>query len=344
MRAAMRRLWMVLGGLAALNGLLLVLGAGRATPGAGEKRLVVGLVFDVGGLGDKSFNDSAHRGLMRAAADFDIETRMIEPREGADREAAMRDLANDGADLVIGVGFMFTDDIRLVAKQFPHVKFACIDYSLIPGQSPPPPNLVGLRFREHEGSFLVGALAALVSKTKKLGFVGGMEGPLIRKFETGYKAGVKHVCPECEVYAAYAGNSPEAFADPTRGKEYALAQYGRGADVIFHASGSTGLGVFNAAKAEGRFAIGVDKDQFHEAPCCVLTSMLKGVDVSVYDTIRAVVEGKFTGGVRELGLTEGGVDYVYDDNNRRWIPPETRVRVEELRRAIMSGEIRVPYE
>src|SRR5688572_8501006 len=140
----MRRLWIVLGGLLALNVLLLVLGAGRSTPAPVEKRLVVGLVFDVGGLGDKSFNDGAHRGLMRAAADLDIETRTIEPGDGADREAALRHLADDGADLVIGVGFIFTDDMRLVAKQFPHVKFACIDYSVIPGQDPPPPNLVGL--------------------------------------------------------------------------------------------------------------------------------------------------------------------------------------------------------
>jgi basic membrane protein A len=339
---AVSRPLVLLAGLLVLNALLIVAGLGRGQAGVAGSRTRVGLVFDVGGLGDKSFNDLAYAGLTRAEEELDLEIRYIEPGDGSDRESAIRQLAGEGFDLVIGVGFIFTDDLRQAAARFPHVKFACIDYSVIPGQSPPPANLVGLRFREEEGSFLVGALAALVSRSGKLGFVGGMDIPLIRKFEAGYTAGVRHVCPDCQVLAAYAGTEPKAFADPTTGKELALAQYGRGADVIFHASGKTGAGVFNAARERGKLAIGVDADQFHEAPCCVLTSMVKGVDVVVVETIRQVVQGRFQGGVVEYGLKEGGVSYVYDDDNRRWIDATVRNRVEELRRRIIAGEIRVP--
>jgi basic membrane protein A len=328
---------------------LVLLGVGAALHGgaaevAGKKRLHVGLVLDVGGLGDKSFNDAAYRGLMRAETELDVEVRFIEPGDGSDREAAIRQLAAGGYDLVFGVGFIFTDDIRAAATRFPAVKFGCIDYALAPGQPPPPPNLVALRFREEEGSFLVGALAALVSRTHKLGFVGGMDIPLIHKFEAGYRAGAREVCPQCEVLAAYAGTEPRAFADPTTGKELALAQYDRGADIIFHASGKTGTGVFNAARQSGKLAIGVDSDQFHEEPCCVLTSMVKGVDVAVFETIRKTAAGEFRGGVVELGLAEDGVGYVFDEHNAKWIPTEIRDRVEALRRRVVAREIVVPAQ
>lgn len=338
----MRRTGLLIAVLGIVNGLLFAVGAGRSSRVGVGKRLRVGLVFDVGGLGDKSFNDLAYAGLMRAAEELDLETRYVEPGDGHDRESAVRELAASGFDLVIGVGFIFTDDLRAAAARFPDVKFACIDYSLIPGQSPPPPNLLGLRFREEEGSFLVGAIAALVSRTGKVGFVGGMQIPLIQKFERGYAAGVRHVCPGCQVLVAYAGTEPRAFADPTKGQELARAQYGAGADVIFHASGKTGVGVFTAARALGKLAIGVDADQFHEAPCCVLTSMTKGVDVAVVETIRAVAEGRFQGGIRELGLAEGGVGYVWDERNRKWIGDEVRAKVEAIRRDIVAGRIRVP--
>jgi basic membrane protein A len=329
------------------NVVLLAAGATvhRGEGGAGGvKRLRVGLVLDVGGLGDKSFNDSAHAGLVRAEKELDVEVRFIEPGDGSDREAALRQLAAGGFDVVFGVGFIFTDDIRNAAVRFPKVKFACIDYAIAPGQPPPPSNLVALRFREEEGSFLVGALAALVSKTKKLGFVGGMDIPLIHKFEAGYRAGAKEVCPDCVVFGAYAGTEPRAFADPTTGKELATAQLNRGADVIFHASGKTGTGVFNAVRERGMKAIGVDSDQFHEAPCCILTSMVKGVELAVYETIRKAIAGEFQGGVQELGLAEDGVGYVYDENNAKWISPEVRDRVEALRRRVIAGEIRVPNQ
>jgi basic membrane protein A and related proteins len=318
---------------------------GAATPGTPQKpgsAMKVGIVFDVGGLGDKSFNDAAYRGLQQGEKELGVKTRYIEPGDGSDRESAIRQLAAQGYDLVIGVGFIFSDDITKLAKQFPKVKFGCIDYNLPPGEENTPENLVGLRFREHEGSFLVGAIAGQVTKTKKLGFVGGMKVPLIRKFEAGYEAGVKHVCPTCEVMGAYAGTEPKAFADPTTGQELAITQYDRGADIIFHASGKTGDGVFNAAKQKQKWAIGVDSDQFEAAPCCVLTSMIKKVDVAVFDTIKRVVEGKFERGVKEFGLADDGVSFIYDENNKDRIPQEVVDKVNELAKQITDGTLAVP--
>ncbi len=319
----------------------MLVGLGRGGQQRCTADVCIGLVFDVGGLGDKSFNDAAHRGLLRAKEELGIGFRYVEPGDGSDRESALRQLALEGNQLVIGVGFIFSDDIRNLAEEFPDTKFACIDYSATPGAEVPS-NLSGLRFREHEGSFLVGALAALKSESKSVGFVGGMDIPLIHKFEAGYEAGVKHVCPECEVLSTYAGTKPEAFSDPIAGKELSLAQYNRGADVIFHAAGKTGTGVFNAAKSKGKWAIGVDSDQFDDMPCCILTSMVKKVDIAVFETVRDLVQGTFEGGVREFGLAEQGVDYVFDDNNRDRIPSEIRARVEAIRQGVIDGTIKVP--
>lgn len=317
-------------------------GPGAATkPGAKFK---IGLIFDVGGLGDKSFNDSAYRGLKKAESDLGVTIQYIEPGDGSDRESALRQRAVKGDNLVIGVGFIFSDDITNLAKEFPNVKFACIDYSKPAGVDKVPDNLVGLRFREHEGSFLVGAIAGRVTKSKKIGFVGGMKIPLIRKFEAGFEAGVKQVCPDCQIFSGYAGTEPKAFADPTKGKELALAQYGRGADIVYHASGKTGDGVFNAAKEQKKLAIGVDSDQFHVAPCCVLTSMIKNVDVAVFDTIKEVVEDKFKGGEHEFGLKDGGIGFVYDDNNKAKISPEVAEEMKALSAKIIDGTIKVPTE
>jgi basic membrane protein A len=331
-------------GLVVLNGALLLAGLGQGGRATQRADVRIGLVFDVGGLGDKSFNDAAYRGLVHARDELGVGIRYIEPGDGSDRESALRQLASQGYDLVFGVGFIFTDDIRKLAGEFPNVRFACIDYSVIPGQPAPPANLAGLRFREHEGSFLVGAVAGLSTKSQIVGFVGGMKIPLIRKFEAGFAAGVKHVCPSCEVLSAYAGTEPKAFADPTKGRELAAAQYNRGADVIYHASGKTGSGVFQAARESGRMAIGVDSDQFDEAPCCVLTSMVKKVDVAVYRTIEDVVEGRFAGGVREFGLGDDGVGFVYDDNNRAMLSAATVARVDKLAEQIISGAIEVPHK
>ena len=341
---AVSRSVLALAVLVVTNGGLLLFGAGRGGDARCRAEVCVGLVFDVGGLGDKSFNDRSYAGLVRAQRELGVGIRMIEPGDGSDRESAVRQLAAQGFDLVIGVGFIFTDDIRKLAAEFPDVRFACVDYSVVPGQPPPPRNLVGLRFREHEGSFLVGALAGLTTRTKAVGFVGGMQIPLIRKFEAGYEAGVRHVCPDCRVLSAYAGTEPKAFADPAMGHELALAQYSRGADIIYHASGRTGIGVFQAARERGQLAIGVDADQFHEAPCCVLTSMVKKVDVAVFRTIEEVVAGRFSGGVRELGLGTDGVGFVYDDHNRAKLPAAAVARAHELAAAIERGAIVVPEE
>lgn len=339
----MPRKIVVIAVLVALNLGLMLAGAGQGGGRECSAEVCVGLVFDVGGLGDKSFNDAAHRGLVKAEKELGIGFRYIEPGDGSDRESALRQLAEQGNALVIGVGFIFSDDIRNLAEEFPETKFACIDYSATRGQELPA-NLSGLRFREHEGSFLVGAIAGLTSKSSSVGFVGGMDIPLIHKFEAGYRAGVKRVCPGCEVLSTYAGTEPKAFSDPIAGKELSLAQFAKGADVIFHASGKTGSGVFNAARAEGKWAIGVDSDQFHEMPCCVLTSMVKKVDVAVFQTVESVTRGRFQGGVREFGLEQDGVDFVYDDNNRDRISPEVARRLEALRQEIISGAIEVPHQ
>ena len=191
---------------------------------------------------------------------------------------------------------------------------------------------------------MVGAIAGLTSKSHMVGFVGGMKIPLIRKFEAGYIAGVHHVCPACTVLSAYAGTDPKAFADPTLGQELASAQYDRGADIIYHASGKTGAGVLAAAAARGRLAIGVDSDQFHEAPCCVLTSMIKRVDVAVFDAVADVAAGRFHGGMRELGLAEDGVGFVADDHNLRLLPEPIRVQARALAAQIIAGQIEVPSQ
>ncbi len=337
------RLWSL--GAAMLIGAALSSVFGGCGGGEPERRapLHVGLVFDVGGLGDKSFNDLAYEGLVRAKKDLGISYEYFEPTQGSDREAALRIFAQGDADLIFGIGFLFTDDILAVAKDFPKKKFACVDFSWTEGQEVPP-NLVGLKFKEQEGSFLVGAIAAMVSKTGVIGFVGGMDIPLIHKFEAGYTAGAKYVRPDVRVLVNYAGVTGDAFKNPAKGKELALSQYQEGADIIFHASGSTGLGVFEAARETGNLAIGVDADQSAEAPDLIVTSMIKKVDVVVYKEIQETLEGKFEGGVRVLGLAEGAVGYVYNESSKRWITPEMKARLDQIERDIIDGKIQVPEE
>lgn len=308
---------------------------------SGHGTLKVGLVFDVGGRGDKSFNDAAYRGLERAKQSLGIDYEYIEPGEGADRESALRKLASKGADIIFGVGFMFTDDVNQVSRDFPNQKFACIDYALKPGEQLPP-NMVALKFKEEEGSCLVGAIAGLLTKTHTVGFIGGMKIPLIKKFEAGYQAGVRMVNPKAQVLVGYAGVTGEAFKNPGKGKELALSQFGQGADIIFHAAGSTGLGLFEAAREKGKLAIGVDSDQYGEAPGVVLTSMVKRVDVAVMETIRAVLEKRFQPGVKEFGLAADGVGYVFDDRNHALIPAAVIERVEAIKKDIVAGKVKVP--
>lgn len=324
----------------------LLMGEGCAKKASDEQKagsMKVGLVFDVGGRGDKSFNDAAYRGLERAKKELGIEFEYIEPGPGADREAALRQLASR-ADirLIFGIGFIFTDDITSIARDFPQKGFACVDYTYDPARALPP-NLVAIEFREEEGSFLVGALAALLTKTGVIGFIGGMQSPLIKKFEAGYVAGAAYANPQCRVLIGYAGMTGEAFKNPGKGKELALGQIAQGADIIYHASGVTGLGVIEAAREKGKLVIGVDSDQYHEAPGYILTSMTKVVDVAVFETIKAMKEGTFAGG-RPLvfNLKTHGIDYVYDANNKNLIPDAIHQKVEEIRSKIISGEITVP--
>jgi basic membrane protein A len=314
---------------------------GQQAAAGGNAPLQVGLVFDVGGRGDKSFNDAAYAGLDSAQKHLGIQFTTLETSEGADREAQLRQLAAGPAQIVFGVGFLFSDDVKQLAKEFPNKKFACVDFTVNPGDTLPP-NLVALTFKEEEGSFLVGALSAMLSKTHTIGFVGGMEIPLIQKFQAGFVAGAHAVDPKCTVLVKYAGNSGAAFKDPTKGKELALAEYHAGADIIFHASGSTGLGVFEAARELHKLAIGVDSDQFHEAPGFILTSMVKRVDTAVYEAIRAVKENRFQGGVQHLGLAESGVKWVYDENNKALVPAPVKARVDSLQALIIAGKIVVP--
>jgi basic membrane protein A len=324
-------------------GLTLTWAVGSPTAIAQAKKFRVGLVYDVGGRGDLSFNDMAYEGLNRAQKTFGarVETKDLEPAAGGEnREELLRLLAGENYDLILGIGFLFTDSIKRVAGEFPNVKFGIVD-GFIPDQ----PNVVSLTFKEHEGSFLVGAAAALKSKANKVGFVGGMKIPLIEKFEAGFIAGAKHVKPNIQVYSDYAGTTGEAFRDPVKGKELATAQYDRGADIIYHASGGTGIGVFEAAVIKRKIAIGVDADQSlttkPDQRRRILTSMVKRVDVAVFETVRAVINGTYKSGVREFGLKDNGVGYAVNQHNKAMIQ-DIVPRLETLKKQIIAGSIKVP--
>lgn len=328
---------------------LVIVGCARQQaqpPPAPAEKLKIGIVYDVGGRGDLSFNDMAFAGLERAQKEFGdrIETRDLEPTAGGEnREELLRLLAGEGFGLIFGIGFLFTDSVQRVAGEFPNVKFGLVD-GFIPDLTETS-NVVCLLFNEHEGSFLVGAAAALKSQSNVIGFVGGMKIPLIEKFEAGYIAGAKYVKPTITVLSDYAGTTGEAFRDPVKGKELALAQYDRRADIIYHASGGTGIGVFEAAVTKKRLAIGVDADQSltvkEDQRSQILTSMLKRVDVSVYETIKAFVEAQYKGGYRNFGLADDGVGYAENDYNRDMIA-DIKARLEELKQKIIAGEIKVP--
>lgn len=337
--------------------LVIILGLCLSSTVFAAEPLLVGLVFDIGGKGDKSFNDSASRGLAWAAADFNIKRIELEPGVDADREVNLRNLAMIGYDVIIGVGFLFTDAISTVSDEFPDTKFAIVD-----GFIPDKPNVMSLLFPEPQGSFLVGMIAGMKAQEDgkdTVGFVGGMDIPLIRGFEAGYIAGVGYVYPECKILSAYAGDTPTAFADPVKGKELALSQYDNGAWIIYHASGLTGAGVFEAAKERKKYVIGVDSNQNYmgyieeTGESFGLTSMLKQVDVSIYLAIKAAVEGTFVGGIEVFGLdrtvtigdtTYAGVGYAIDKYNEDLVSAEMIVKVEEAKAKIISGEIVVPTE
>ena len=297
--------------------------------------LKVGLVLDKGGKDDKSFNSAAFRGAQQAVADLDISLKEVESPDDAAFEPALRTFAERGYPLVIAIGFAQIDAVKKVASQFPNTHFAIVDGAV------EAPNVATLMFAEHEGSYLVGVLAALMSKSGKVGFIGGMDIPLIRRFQMGYEAGVKATKPKAEVIVNYVGVNSAAWANPSRGKELALGQYARGVDVVFHAAGASGLGVFDAAEEKKAFVIGVDSNQNGIKPGRVATSMLKRVDTAVYNVIQDQVAGKFSAGLHSFGLKDKGIDYAVDSNNEALIKPYQE-QLEAVRAKIMSGEIKVP--
>lgn len=308
-----------------------------------KSKVHVGIVFDIGGKDDRSFNNAAWQGVSRAAKDFPLVLRDVEPGDPTSIEPAMRAFAERGYDLVIGVGFAQTPIIESVAKDYPNMSFAIVD-----GVSQLP-NVASLIFKEHEGSYLVGMIAALTSKSSTLGFLGGMDIPLIHKFEVGYEEGAHSINPNIRVIPNYIGVTDAAWNDPVKGKELARTQIEKGVDVIFAAAGNSGLGAFDAVEqygkdAQGRalkFVIGVDSNQNWVKPGYVLTSMVKRVDNAVYQIVRDRVEGRQIGGVHVYGLDKAGIGYAADQYNKDLLSPQIIQAVDEARQKIISGQIKV---
>ena len=299
------------------------------------QEFVPAIVFDMGGKFDKSFNEAAYAGAERFKKETAIAYREFEVTNEAQREQALRNMARRGSQVVVGIGFSQASGMERVAREFPNLKFAIVDAVV------DLPNVQSIVFKEHEGSFLVGMAAAMASKTGKIGFVGGMDIPLIRRFALGYEEGAKYVNAKIGIYRNMTGTTPAAWNDPTRGGELARSQFDRGADVIYAAAGATGLGVLQAAKDKGRLAIGVDSNQNHIHPGSVLTSMIKRVDLAVYEAFKAARDGTWRAGVRSLGVAEGGVGFSLDQHNRGLITAEMEKRLQQARADIVAGKIKV---
>jgi basic membrane protein A len=314
----------------------------------------VGIVFDIGGKDDRSFNAAAWAGVFCAETGkwpdgttcgkpaLNIVLRDIEPGNPTSIEPAMRAFAERGYDLIIGVGFAQAPIMESVAKDYPNIRFAIVD-----GVSELP-NVASLIFKEHEGSYLVGLLAARTSKTGTIGFLGGMDIGLIHRFEKGYEEGARSVNPNIRVIQNYVGVTDGAWNNPGKGKELSLAQIGKGADVIFTAAGNSGLGAFDAVEQAGKengrathFVIGVDSNQNMVKPGFVLTSMVKRVDNAVYDIVGDVVNHRFVSGLHVFGLDKDGVGYAMDQYNQALISPETIEEVEAAKKKIIAGQIKV---
>ncbi|MDP6346197.1 MAG: BMP family ABC transporter substrate-binding protein [Alphaproteobacteria bacterium] len=309
----------------------ILLAAGSAMAG-GDTPAVV---FDMGGKFDKSFNQGVYNGVEKFRKETGTKYREFEVKNPTQREQAVRKMAQRGSNPVLGVGFAQAPAIEKVAKEFPNTRFAIID--MVVGL----PNVQSIVFKEHEGSFLVGVLAAAASKSGKVGFVGGMDIPLIRRFQCGFEQGVKHANAKMQIYANMTGTTPSAWNDPTKGAELAKSQFDRGADVVFAAAGGTGIGVYQAAKDNGKYAIGVDSNQNYLHPGTMLTSMLKRVDVAAYNTFKSASDGSWKPGLQVLGLKEGGVDWALDEHNKALITPAMKGQVEQAKADIIAGKIKV---
>ena len=283
------------------------------------------VVYDSAGKFDKSFNEAVFRnGVEVYKKDKGITVKEFEPQNEAQREQGLRRLASRGYGPIVAVGFNFASSVEKVAAEFPKTQFTIIDMVV------DKPNVQSIVFKEHEGSFLVGALAAMASKTGKVGFVGGMDIPLIRKFACGYEQGAKYANPKMEIFQNMTGSTPAAFADPAKG-----------ADVVYAAAGGTGIGVYQAAKDEGKLAIGVDSNQNHLQPGTMLTSMVKSVGLAAYKSWDDAAKGSWKPGIQTLGLAEGGVDWALDENNAKLITPEMKAKVESIKADIIAGKIKV---
>lgn len=317
--------------LCPLLGLLLTLSVTSA-----RAEFKVGLVLDRGGKDDKSFNSSAYQGATQAKQKLGVFIKYVEATDDNAFEPLLRAFAQRDFDLIIGIGFAQKDAIKKVAAQFPQKHFAIVDSEV------DAPNVRSLMFQEQEGAYLVGAIAALTSKTGKIGFVGGMDIPLIRRFQVAYEAGAKKVRPDVSVTANFVGVTGEAWNNPPKGKELAVSQYDAGADVIFAAAGASGLGALDAAEEKHKLAIGCDSNQDWTKPGFILTSMLKRVDEAVLATIAEGQAGKFSGGVKRFGLSNQGIGYSVDQYNQKLLTPAVRQKAEELKAEIIAGKIVVP--
>ena len=300
------------------------------------KPIRVGLVLDKGGKDDKSFNTAAYKGATEAEKKYGVQLKTVETSDDVSIEPSIRTFAQKGFNLVIGIGFAMQSGIRKVASEFPDTHFLLIDSEV------DLPNVRSITYQEHEGGYLAGAIAALSSQTKTIGFVGGMDVPLIRRFELGYRAGAKAVVPNVTVITNYVGSTSDAWRNPTKGKELALSQYQKKVDIIFAAAGASGLGVFDAAEEQNKFAIGVDSNQNWVKPGKILTSIIKRIDLGVISTIDAEVNNKFKGGISKMGVSENSIDFTIDEHNRKLVSPETEKKANEIKTKMIQKKITVP--
>lgn len=319
-----------------LNFLTLVAVASFVFSQVAHAEFKVALVLDKGGKDDKSFNASAYEGCMKAKEKFKIALKYVEASDDNAYESLMRAFAQKDFDLIVAIGIAQAEAVKKISAQFPNKNFAIVDADVKAS------NVRALLFEEHEGSYLVGAAAALTSKTGKIGFIGGMDIPLIRRFQMGYEAGAKKINPKIQLTSNYVGVTGEAWNNPPKGKELAVSQYNSGVDVIFGAAGASGTGIFDAAEEKKKFAIGVDSNQDWIKPGLIITSMLKRVDQAVYSAIEDGVNHKFSGGTQRFGLKNQGIDYSIDEHNSKVLTETVRKKMDQLKAEIISGKIKVP--